>query len=366
MRQTLDATGVPLASASYDPWGVPQGGSIAPFGFTGELQDAQGTVYLRARWYDAGAGVFTSRDLFEGVAEQPYSLSYYPYAYANPVLLRDTTGMSPDFQGVADGKYFYTCNCGWLDKGHLSPNMASRVLKAVHRAADHFKLNPISLGCDDDFYYIDPSEITMSVSLGLPGDWDTHGTTKNAVAIPRRALKSVTDEQEVAMGIYRWVSENQELAGTSFDIPLTSNREDTWFAEEDLPSNLVAFYAALALGNNYGAQSYNGWFESFIGWLRPKCGFPQNNTDRVMWSTTIFLSYGKFERTKEWEKPRLRGTQSIINMCNSCGITKRRWPSEFSRIKSSPGGQLILSRSTGQPYYKPDPTVNWYVVHPIN
>ncbi len=94
VRQTLDATGVPLAALSYDPWGLPQGGATPPtFGFTGELQDGtSGLVYLRARWYQPQQGRFTSRDPFAGFPTQPYSQHPYQYAYSNPVLLRDPTG----------------------------------------------------------------------------------------------------------------------------------------------------------------------------------------------------------------------------------------------------------------------------------
>jgi RHS repeat-associated protein len=93
LRLTLDDLGAPLASAAYDPWGVPQGSMIAPFGFTGELQDAaSGMVHLRARWYDASAGRFHSRDPFAGWPETPYSTHYYQYAYSDPVLYTDPSG----------------------------------------------------------------------------------------------------------------------------------------------------------------------------------------------------------------------------------------------------------------------------------
>ncbi|NTV62195.1 MAG: hypothetical protein HGA65_01490, partial [Oscillochloris sp.] len=74
---------------------APQGSSIAPFGFTGELQDGAGQVYLRARWYTPVSGTFTSRDSFVGWPEQPYSLNYYQYGYSNPILLSDPAGNTP-------------------------------------------------------------------------------------------------------------------------------------------------------------------------------------------------------------------------------------------------------------------------------
>ncbi|MBX0329999.1 RHS repeat-associated core domain-containing protein [Oscillochloris sp. ZM17-4] len=96
VRQTLNASGAVLSTASYDPWGTPTSGMIAPFGFTGELQDSAGQVYLRARWYNATHGTFTSRDPFEGYLTRPGSLHPYHYVYQNPILWTDPTGYDMD------------------------------------------------------------------------------------------------------------------------------------------------------------------------------------------------------------------------------------------------------------------------------
>ena len=89
---TNDA-GVVQGLAHYDAWGVLASGSVAlaPFGFTGELQQG-GDVYLRARWYNAARGSFGSRDPYAGDDTTPYSLHAYQYGYANPVSNTDPTG----------------------------------------------------------------------------------------------------------------------------------------------------------------------------------------------------------------------------------------------------------------------------------
>gem|GEM_PF-1307846 len=92
VRQTLNDSGSVLGAQHFDPWGQPQRATIAPFGFTGELQQGA-SVYLRARWYNAGSGAFGSRDSFAGFPEQPYSLHQYQYSYANPVSNTDPSGM---------------------------------------------------------------------------------------------------------------------------------------------------------------------------------------------------------------------------------------------------------------------------------
>jgi len=71
---------------------LPQAGAIAPFGFTGEVQDVVGMVYLRARWYDAGSGRFGVHDPFAGWPEMPYSQHYYQYAYAAPTVHTEPSG----------------------------------------------------------------------------------------------------------------------------------------------------------------------------------------------------------------------------------------------------------------------------------
>ena len=49
VHQTLDDSGTVLSSVNYDPWGQVESGTTPGFGFTGEMQDAAGMVYLRAR-----------------------------------------------------------------------------------------------------------------------------------------------------------------------------------------------------------------------------------------------------------------------------------------------------------------------------
>jgi RHS repeat-associated protein len=94
VRQTLDDAGFVQQTQRYDAWGVPQGPAIAPFGYTGELQQGN-QVYLRARWYNAGNGAFGSRDSFAGRIEQPYSLMPYQYGYSAPTIWTDPSGRDP-------------------------------------------------------------------------------------------------------------------------------------------------------------------------------------------------------------------------------------------------------------------------------
>jgi RHS repeat-associated protein len=91
VRQTLDDAGGVARTTSYDPWGQVTQGTVATWGFTGELQQGD-AVYLRARWYQPSAGTLLGRDPFGGYDSLPYSLHPYQYAYSDPVRLTDPSG----------------------------------------------------------------------------------------------------------------------------------------------------------------------------------------------------------------------------------------------------------------------------------
>lgn len=89
VRYTLDDAGNAGAPRNYDPFGTPESASSGLFGYTGELQDATtGMEYLRARWYNPGAGQFLGRDPLEGTTGQAYA-----YASDNPVNGSDPSGL---------------------------------------------------------------------------------------------------------------------------------------------------------------------------------------------------------------------------------------------------------------------------------
>jgi RHS repeat-associated protein len=81
---------------NYAPYGDPFGaqGSLGmDFGFTGEQTDGSGQVFLRARYYNPGIGVFTALDPFEGLMDRPMSLNGYSWVEGNPVMNVDPSGM---------------------------------------------------------------------------------------------------------------------------------------------------------------------------------------------------------------------------------------------------------------------------------
>ncbi|MEM3433740.1 MAG: RHS repeat-associated core domain-containing protein [Candidatus Methanomethyliaceae archaeon] len=131
VRQAADAAGAVVRVREWEPYGVEVGGPQEGLGYTGEWQDAAvGLVYLRARWYAPGVGVFTAPDPFPGVRQEPMSLHPYLYVLANPVSRVDPRGLysireikeifharlyNPDVLRVFEAGYPLEGRWGWLE-----------------------------------------------------------------------------------------------------------------------------------------------------------------------------------------------------------------------------------------------------------
>jgi len=95
VRQMTDASPQINYARVYDPYGTTSqtyGASQTAYGFTGELTDPSGLIYLRARYYQSITGRFTTKDTFEGNPNIPISLNHFAYAHNNPVMNTDPSG----------------------------------------------------------------------------------------------------------------------------------------------------------------------------------------------------------------------------------------------------------------------------------
>ena len=86
------------AMTNFAPYGQPfgaQGTMASDFGFTGEQTDDNGQVFLRARYYNPGIGLFNSLDPFEGFSHRPLTLNGYSWVEGNVANASDPTGLLP-------------------------------------------------------------------------------------------------------------------------------------------------------------------------------------------------------------------------------------------------------------------------------
>ncbi len=96
VRQLTGATGEVTLANAYEPYGVlaqSAGSAQTSYGFTGEVTDPSGMVYLRARYYMPNDGRFLTRDTWMGDYNSPLSLNRWGYVEGNPVNRVDPMGL---------------------------------------------------------------------------------------------------------------------------------------------------------------------------------------------------------------------------------------------------------------------------------
>lgn len=131
-----DGSGNVDRTIDTDPWGNVRGQVItdptglgSPEGYTGELKDATGLVYLRARMYDPKTGQFISRDPIVSVTEDPYG-----YAGGNPLVNTDPSGLLT-IRGVTIGDTTETPVGVILRDGGTRPAIPD-ILELINRIPD--------------------------------------------------------------------------------------------------------------------------------------------------------------------------------------------------------------------------------------
>jgi len=97
VRQLADGQGIVILARLYEPYGSvlsTAGEDATKYGFTGEWQE-NGLVFLRARYYSSGIGVFMRKDIWEGDILRPESFNLWSYSYSNPIIYEDHGGERP-------------------------------------------------------------------------------------------------------------------------------------------------------------------------------------------------------------------------------------------------------------------------------
>jgi RHS repeat-associated protein len=109
----LNGSGSVTASFRYLAYGAiaQSNGSSTPsyLGYAGQLLDPSGLYYMRARWYDPNTGRLVTRDPQEGDPAQPLSLNLFGYAYSNPMLWRDPSGLAATTRNEYGGQCGIEC-----------------------------------------------------------------------------------------------------------------------------------------------------------------------------------------------------------------------------------------------------------------
>jgi RHS repeat-associated protein len=144
-----DATGKITEAYAYDPFGRPINGQLSDnrfryLGRHGVMDEENGLLYIRARYYSTKRGRFITKDPTTGKDGDSQSMNRYIYALNNPVKLIDMSGLSPlestsqlNQNGTSDQQHQ-----NLIDSHHLTPQQAAIILQS-QQAALNYELQAI-------------------------------------------------------------------------------------------------------------------------------------------------------------------------------------------------------------------------------
>jgi RHS repeat-associated protein len=158
---TNEAAEITLTKA-YEPYGEEAwsyGAGQSDYGFAAEWTDANGLIFLRARYYAPTDGRFLSRDTWEGVDNVPASLNRFTYAQNNPIIYTDPSGqwcVAGFSVGPGSGctqeqverwsSYYAQEAYLWHKLGEKSEDAYAYIYGFIYEYVDNIVLLPISTG----------------------------------------------------------------------------------------------------------------------------------------------------------------------------------------------------------------------------
>ena len=316
VRGVYDDTLTEVYAADRDPYGdliAATGSNPTPFEYTGEPEDPNGLLHLRARYYDPVLAAFNNLD----PAETP---NRYAYANGNPVTSTDPSGLSVGWEGSNAGNHEYSCNCGWIDWSHVNQIVVARSIINALETASLSTLNPDLWGIEVNIYVSDSNRIPVVPEISL-------ALFSRTVIIPPSLLEQ-RGVEALAVSIYMDAEFEYESRQGYFSLVSGSS-----FSEEDLVSDLLGFYLA-KIGYSEVSQAAKSEIRSICG------RFSKNGSGDVFRYTyeegeVLATSY------KQWT-PRLLpllDCSGAIDMSYSesgrCNRRSRQYPSELTSLVNS-------------------------------
>lgn len=250
---------------------------------------------------------------------------------------RDPTGLIPTESDVTGGRAEFTCNCGWLDWNHIS-NSDSRTFTLF-----------------DDIQHIinnrQPNEwwaIRFSIQLGFEAGPISleRNLFDDYAAMPSERVTS-NRKLEIAANVFMSANEvfeelqvilAGELAEDALSLPYipgdiiigsylgVERLYSSFYAEEDLVSNLLGFYIGYQRHENPGTTSEDVHTE-----IRRLCGSVNVNGDTSNSLAVFRETYANGANLiTGWQQWRPRFIP--LTGCNTGLCGERRWPNEFQRI----------------------------------
>lgn len=250
----------------------------------------------------------------------------------------------------------YTCNCGWVDLGHLNPNSARPEIGATNlwramraegpavrrNACDPRLQDKVMYGvagsylrarmarCADDPYLRFADGAT---GFRLRYRQDHAGYTgrpgREGIFLVKHGLTE-TRARAVALSIFMDISHRFEQFQSS--IPLRW-MTDSGYSQEDLVSNLIGFYIGLGIVSKAQAIA--------------ACHPVSQATAENIWRQQGAVGANKNRSFSPQFQPSVMDDAVALMCRDDCAHQPRRFPAEFQTITPTPEGVDFLRLSSG-------------------
>ena len=91
VEEIYTSSGTKTKSYNYSAYGI-MDARVEGYTYTGEQQEKNGLIYLRARYYKPEYGVFITKDTYKGTTTNILSQNQYTYVENNPIKYVDSSG----------------------------------------------------------------------------------------------------------------------------------------------------------------------------------------------------------------------------------------------------------------------------------
>ena len=278
------------------------------YGYTGEVTDATGLVHLRARYYAPTQGRFIQRDTWGGDSERPRSHNAWLYAEGNPIRYIDPTGHIIIEQSILNGEAEFSCKCGWIDWNHV-------------RHSDE-----IGYGILDDLRYIEhsPGPVNGLWAVQIRINISFLDVFNKFAVVPKGNVTGLVSHLAVSM--FMDANEQFEMNQLAWGRMTGIERLRTsYFSEEDLPSDIMGFYAGYKRFYAPGLRS-----EDVYNNIRRMCGAVGLQESLSVFQTAYKNGNASVFGWKHWRPRLVPITGCDAGLCAG----PRAWPSEFTALTS--------------------------------
>jgi hypothetical protein len=246
------------------------------------------------------------------------------YVEGNPIVFTDPTGNVPRPPFGPEGAE-YSCNCGWIDWSHANLGNAQNIIQ---------RINSVQRKPGKD------AGISRFATVSGINIHDPTGGVKGTIRVETTLGENSGAVYAVSLGVYMSIENAFERYQGGNPLGLASIPNAIWrssFSEEDLMSDLIAFYIAAGLERREGSA------QTLKDEIRRICGVVglddywrgDFGTYNVKQAMIYYATEWEFGKVTSWFSPKLYSSSILASdpyCVDDCNNEPQKIPPKFLQI----------------------------------